>query len=174
MFKKICRWGAIVLPLGLIIPLFATTWELFVANSESATPTWNLFDPFNNALFSTTLWADVFSSVWMTLFMIVAVLGLVVGLAMSVMFLLDNLNKTKLQKYERIASFVLLGLTVFGIAFSALATIVNVVSVDNEVVQAINGATGVYVFTIFGLLASIAGIIGSCSKNTKKFESKTK
>lgn len=168
MFKKICRWCAVVLPLGLIIPLFATTWELFVANSESATPTWNLFDPFNNALFSAPGWAEVFSSVWMTLFMIVAVLGLVVGLAMAVMFLLDNLNKTKLQKYERIASFVLLGLTVAGIAFSALATLINVVSVGGEVVQAINGATGVYAFMMFGLLSSIAGIVGSCPKKSQK------
>lgn len=168
MFKKICRWGAVVLPLGLIIPLFVTTWELFVAESESGTPTWNLFDPFNSALFSAPGWAEVFSSVWMTLFMIVAVLALVVGLAMAVMFLLDNLNKTKLQKFERIASFVLLGLTVAGIVFSALATLINVVVVGDEVVQAINGATGVYAFMMFGLLASIAGIIGSYQKRPRK------
>lgn len=168
MFKKICRWGAVILPLGLILPLFVNIWELFTAGFEGELPTWKLFEPFNNELFSTTLWADVFSSVWMTLFMIVAVLALVVGLAMAVMFLLDNLNKTKLQKYERIASLVLLGLTVLGIAFVTLATLINVVTVDNEIVQAINGSDGVYAFMGFGLFASIAGIIGSCQKTSTK------
>lgn len=172
MVKKICRWAAVVLPLGLILPMFLNVWEYFVQDSEGAVmPTWTLFQPFNEPYFTmeSSPWAGVFSSVWMTLFMITAVLALLVGLALAVIFLLDNLGKTKLHKFERIGSWSLLGLTGLGIAFGAVATIVNVVVEEGKIVAAINGTTGLYVFMLVGLAASVAALIGSCRKqNTEK------
>lgn len=167
MFKKVCRWTSVILPLGLILPMFLNVWEYFVQDPEGAVmPTWTLFQPFNEPYFTVadSPWAGIFSSVWMTLFMIVAVLAALVGLALAVIFLLDNLGKTNLHKFERIGSWTLLGLTGLGIAFGAVATIVNVVVEDGEILYAINGTTGLYVFMLVGLAASIVALIGSCRK----------
>lgn len=161
MFKNICKWLIVALPLGLVLPLFVTTWSYFLESAETAPKTYGLFDSFNGLEF--VAWGDAFQSIWMILFAIFAVTTLVVGIGMAIMFLLDNLKVTKFQKYERLVVIVFTILFVLGFAFGTVATIVNIVEIG-DVINGVNAEIGLTLFAIFGAVSSIVGFFASCSK----------
>lgn len=164
MLKNICRWLTVALPLGLVLPLFVTTWSYFLENSTTTPKTYGLFDSFDGLEF--VAWGNSFQSIWLTLFAIFAVTTLVVGIGMAVMFLLDNLKVTKFQKYERLVVIVFTVLFVLGFAFGTVATIVNIVEIVG-LVNGIYGEIGLTLFMIFGAVSSIVGFFASCPKKVE-------
>lgn len=167
MFKKVCRWLTIGLPLALVLPLFLTNWSYFWENSEFDPKTYGLFDSFNGWEF--LAWGDSFHKIWMTLFAVFVVLSLIIGLGMAIIFLLNNLKVGNFQKYEKIAVIAFSVVFALGFIFGTIATIVNVVEISG-LINAINGEIGFYIFMIVGLLTTVSGLLAIFLKSKTEKE----
>ncbi len=133
-------------------------------NYEGEPKNYGLFDSFNGPEF--TFWGDSFQKIWMTLFAVFAVLTLIVGLGMAIIFVLNNLKVGKFQKYEKIAAIKFAVVFLLAFAFGTIATIVNLTEIGG-LINGINGEIGLYIFMFVGLLTAVSALLAVFLKDKR-------
>lgn len=170
MVKKVLRWISMLCPVVFVLPMFLNTWALDVT-ALGNTARSDGFGIFALEDFSQISEAK---SVWLTLFAVFAVIALVLSVGVLVVYLLNDLKVTKLQKVEKFLSGALVLVTLLGTIFGIVAICANskllYSAVGNTIISktSLVGLGGLWIFIVGGLILSVLALVTASCKTSKK------
>lgn len=165
MVKKVLRWIAMASPIIFLLPLCLKAWNIAskvngetFKNAEFAE---GIFGNTENAELAFKMVDKEFAKVWLVLFAVFAVIALVLSVAVTVLYILNDLHVLKLQSCEKFLSLALLCATVLGTLFALVALIANAYSTTRgSFSMSLNlvALGAVWVFIVGGLVMSALAV----------------
>lgn len=179
MLKKIMRWVAYLAPVVFALPMFLITWQVERKETDylkaQITDEWKLFGTPEGYLNESA----IFNNTWLTIFGVLAIVSLVLAALVLVVYLLDDLKVTKLQKCEKLLGALLVLVTVVGIIVGLVAVFANteigvnlggLVKIDTN--NRLLPGAGFYVYAIGGLVMALLAVftagVGASKKSKKR------
>lgn len=161
MVKKILRLLAILSPAIFALPMFLGMWQKQVTSGDTV-KTDDAFGIFANLQDFKDVYGETFNSGWLTTFTVFAVVALVVSVAVTVLYLLNDLKVTKLNKFETIAGVVLLLVSVLAVVFGILSVTTNAELLVTYVsTTKLIPAAGMWVFYFGAPIMGILAVLGA-------------